>query len=285
MDTVLVTGARGQTGRQVVRALAAQTNFEIRGATRNPTEAGEVLFDWADRNTWGAALEGATALYLVKPVVEPDGVDVIEALAALLGQASSVRRVVLLSEIGAGERDENLNERQAELLLERSHFQWTILRPHWFMQNFVDTSYYLSPLRDAGMIAVPTGGRAASFVDTRDIADVAVQALTSSRHAKKHYTLTGSAAYRWADAVACISHAAGYEMNYIDVPLEEFIAQLSWKRLPKKEIDHRIEVYKFLRSEASSQITDDIEQVLHRKPRTFEAFVKENETLWKRSPA
>jgi len=281
MIRILVMGANGKTGRCVVDALSRQTDVLVRCASRRPTSPSQVEFDWALPDTWRPALEGIDALYLVKPASAEAKPDVRDQVAALLDGPSGVRRIVLLSEIDAGSRDEELDERRVERLIERSSFEWTILRPHWFMQNFADPSFYLGQLRDEGSLAVPTGGQGTSFVDTRDVGDVAAAALLDGSHAGMHYTLTGPAAYTWQEAISMISSISGRELSYTDVPLEPYLAGRSIPEAAQKFADHNRAVYDFLRSAASSLISEDVEKVLGRPGRTFQAFVQEIAPVWR----
>src|SRR5260370_19438183 len=97
--------------------------------------------------------------------------------------------------------------------IRESGLAFTFLRPNSFMQNFIT---YFQP--HDGTIYLPWGNGKASFVDTRDIAAVAAEALTSDGHEGKTYTLTGPAALGIAEVASILSEGAGREINYIDVP-------------------------------------------------------------------
>ncbi|WP_431324929.1 NAD(P)H-binding protein [Rhizobium sp. YTU87027] len=281
MTRILVMGANGKTGRCVVEALSTREEAIVRCASRFETSASHATFDWELRQTWRPALEGIEALYLVKPASTETNPDVRDQMAALLDCAPELRRVVLLSEIDAGTRAEDLDERRVERLIENSSLEWTILRPHWFMQNFADPSFYLSQLKTEGRVSVPTGGHATSFVDTRDVGDVAAAALLDRSHAGKHYTLTGPASHTWADAMSMISFVSGRQFSYEDAPLEPYLAERASPYALRKFADHNRAVYEFLCSSASSAISEDVQQALGRPARTFETFVRETGPLWR----
>src|SRR5207244_6729862 len=129
---------------------------------------------------------------------------------------AGVLHIVKLSAIGVDDetqptaiKSHGANERH---ILE-SGVAFTFLRPNSFMQNFI--TYF--PPRD-GTIYLPWGNGKASFVDTRDIAAVAAEALTSDGHEGKTYTLTGPAALGIAEVASILSGMAGREINYVDVP-------------------------------------------------------------------
>ena len=136
--TVLVIGATGKSGRPVVDALTAR-GVRVGAASRNPAAApagGSIIpvgFDWADRTTWAAALEGAESLYIVGPYAHPTG----EVLVGdLLAEAHDTRRVVLLSVIGAEQLPVEAMMAHWERSVRASGKEWTVLHPNWFFQNF-----------------------------------------------------------------------------------------------------------------------------------------------------
>ena len=236
-------------------------------------------FDWQNPETWPTALAGIEAMYLLRPkTADPAG-----TIAALLQSAAKLERVVLLSEIGGEHRSAETEERKAEEVARSSRVDWTILRPNWFMQNFTEPSYYLEAIRDAGELEVPTGGQSTSFVDTRDIADVATAALLDPGHSGQCYTLTGPQALTWADVARTVGQAAGHVIRYIDPPLEDHLAALSNKGTPKATVDYLRRIYGCIRDGGTSIISRDVERVTGHAARSFAAFVEENKKLWRRA--
>lgn len=280
MPTILVTGIRGKTGRQVAAALLRE-GVTVRGATRRTSSdlPGVTLcrFDWEDSGSWTGALAGVEAVYLVKPKTA----DPAATVAAFLQSGSDLERVVLLSEIDAGSRDETTIERRVELVVESSPVAWTILRPNWFMQNFTEPGYYLEDIREKGEVKEPTGGQSTSFVDTRDIADVAVAALLRSGHARQHYTLTGPEALTWMDATRSMGEAAGHGVEYVDLPLGEYLSALSEAGTAKSTVEYYGRVFGSIQQGRTSIVSPDIERVTGHPPRGFSAFVEENKNRWR----
>jgi len=283
MKIVLVTGFRGKTGRQVAAALARRNGVAVRGAGRRVSDlnvpgAFVSRFDWEDSESWPEALADVDAIYLVKPKTA----DPAQTVASFLRLAGNIERVVLLSEIDASSRDEATDERKVERVVESSAISWTILRPNWFMQNFTEPSFYLEAIRDSGELRVPTGGQPTSFVDTRDIADVAAAALLDSRHARRSYTLTGPKALTWSEVAALIGQAAGHQVRYIDSPLKEYLGALTEKGTARVTVEYHSRVYGCIEQGRTSIISRDIEQVTGHPPRSFSAFVEENKNDWRK---
>jgi uncharacterized protein YbjT (DUF2867 family) len=161
---------------------------------------------------------------------------------------------------------------------------WTILRPNWFMQNFIEPSFYLEAVRDVGELKVPTGGQPTSFVDTRDIAEVATATLLEEGHSGRTYTLTGPQALSWVDVTGLIGRAAGHSVRYVDSPLEDYLAELSSKGTAKATLDYLGRIYCCIRDGRTSIISGDIARVAEHPPRTFAAFIEENKSAWRRAP-
>jgi uncharacterized protein YbjT (DUF2867 family) len=284
MTIVLITGLRGKTGRQTAKALAQREGITVRGAGRNPAGLdapgiAATRFDWDDQATWPQAVAGATALYLVKPKTA----DPAHTVAQFLSAAKHLERIVLLSEIDAGTRDEASDERKVERVVEALPIAWTILRPNWFMQNFSEPGFFLEGLRDLGEITLPAGGQKVSFIDTRDIADVATAALLDPGHEGKHYTLTGPEALTFAEAVRQIGRAAGHLIHHDDPPLDHYLKALADKGTARKTLDYYQRIYGCIQQGRAAVVSSDVERVTGHKPRAFAAFVEENRAVWRKT--
>src|SRR5512140_429383 len=213
---VLVMGATGEVGGRVLRELVRQGE-EVAGASREPTGAAAALGgSWRELDlerpaTFAPALEGVARLFLVARPGDDDP-DVPGAPLLAAARAAGVRRVVLLSAFGA-ELEPEFGLRRLELLLETSGLAWTHLRPNFFMQIFAGPPL-LTGLLTSGVLRLPASDARLSYVDTRDIADVAAAALTGDGHEGKAYALTGPESLDHYDVVSRISAASGVTFRY-----------------------------------------------------------------------
>ena len=105
---------------------------------------------------------------------------------------------------------------EAERAIERTGISWTFLRANSFMQNFVNY-YGVDPFKNSP-VYLPHGQGGASWIDARDVGEVAARVLTETGHDQKAYTLTGGEAVSTADAIAILGEALGREYQYLDVP-------------------------------------------------------------------
>ncbi|MDT0308927.1 SDR family oxidoreductase [Streptomyces sp. DSM 44917] len=281
--TVLVLGATGKTGRPLVNALAAR-GATVRAASRAPREgAGPegVRFDWADRDTWEPALAGATALYLVGPQGVPDPVSPVREL---LAAGKELRRVVLLSAVGAERLPAEIFPLTAwEEAVRESGAEWTVLRPNWFFQNFTEGAF-VAALEQEGRIALPAAGARVGFIDTRDIAEVAALALTRPGYGGRVHELTGPQALDHAELAEILGTAAGRAVAYEPVSPEEYEKTLRGAGLPEESVTWLLNLFALMRTGGYDVTTDTVAALTGRQPRSFTSFATEHAARW-RTPA
>ena len=194
--------------------------------TRVASRGGDPPFDWDDQSTWNAALEGVAAAYIsyAPDLAIPGATDSIRDFVERAVERG-VGRQVLLS--GRGEEEAQL----CEQIIQRPGIEWTVVRASWFSQNFSEGEFLDMVL--AGEIALPAGDVGEPFVDTDDIADVAVAALTEDGHAGQVYEVTGPRLLTFAEAVDEIAQATGRTIQYIQIPPEAFAAGVAEMGLPE----------------------------------------------------
>jgi uncharacterized protein YbjT (DUF2867 family) len=265
---VLVLGGTGKTGRRVARHLTA-AGHPVRTAART---GGDVRLDLDAPATWGPALEGAGAVYVVEPgSVQPGGGQRVPAFVARAVEAG-VRRVVLLSAHGVDAAPASHPLRMAEDAVRSCGAAWTILRPDWFAQNFTESFWREGVLR--GALELPTGDGATPFVDAEDIAEVAAAALTDPRHDGQTYPLTGPRALTLAEAAAAISEATGREVRHVDVSPDAFVARCVALGLPEPAARFLAHLLEDVREHRGPGVADGVPRALDRPARSFEDFVK-----------
>ncbi|CAL9583322.1 NAD(P)H azoreductase [Actinosynnema sp. ALI-1.44] len=256
MTTTLVLGATGKTGRRVAAALGS--------AARPASRSSALRFDWSDSSTWAPALAGVSAVYLVPPANNLDSAEV-EAFVPV-AVAAGVRRIVLLSARGIDPAD------RREAAVRESTVDWTILRPAWFQQNFSED--FLFPMVRAGEVTLPMGAGGNPFIDARDIADVAVAALTSDAHAGRVYELSGPEAISFPDAVALVAEASGREVKAVDVPEEPFTGALVEAGFSPEYATVLTASLAAIRDGHDAHLSTGVQDALGREPRRFEDYVK-----------
>ena len=277
---VLVTGGTGKTGSAVARLLAERGDAEPVIASRSGGRAGGapsgVRFDWNDEASTIQALEATRpdALYLIAPPRDPDPLSAMGPFIAA-ARERGVRRAVLLGAKPVASGDAGLGEVYPAVA--DAFEEWAVLRPSWFMQDFV-TDHHLAAMVRAGVLqTASTDGRVA-YIDAEDIAAVAAVALTSSTLDNGELVLTGPEALTPEAVATTIGGVLGRTIR-VDHVAESALAEELAERMPAglaTALAH---------ADATSpgdRTTDTVERVTGRPPRTLARFVRDERAAFDR---
>ena len=280
--TVFVTLANGRVGSELIRQLLAD-GVTVRGGVRDIRKAQHILsdaelvsFDYDDPTTFETAFIGTESLFLASPHEDFPNEQIYAAADA--ARAVGVRRVVLLSALGVDQMG-GTPARQLEQYVEQNWSERTILRPNSFMQNYA-TMFVSSILHD-GTIVEAAGDATTAFIDIRDIAAVAVQALTTDAHHGKGYMLTGGKAYHRDEVAQAIAAATGRSIRYMALNDAAFHEALVQQGMPDAYAHKLVELYVMTRSPLyNGVVSEHVRQVLGRAPITFEQFAHDYRAAW-----
>ena len=284
---ILITGATGTTGREVVEELRRLGAKDVRALVRDPAradfirEAGfeTVVGDFDRPETLDAALEGVERALLLTP----PSMQTFEQQRVFIEAAAraGVRHVVKFSAFGA---DAGAPEGfgkwhgQAEDLLKASGLAWTMLRPNFFMQNLLGQAKQIA---SDGIIAQAVGDGRASFIDTRDIAAVAARTLTEEGHAGQTYVLTGPEALSYTEVAAKLSEATGREIKYVPVSPAQFRETALAAGLPEWLVSGLERLNELFVSGEAAEVTDAVRRVGRKEPTTFDQFARDHAEAFK----
>jgi uncharacterized protein YbjT (DUF2867 family) len=192
----------------------------VRVVSRNPgvpaDGAEAARADLADPATLEPLLRDAEALFLLWPFTSAEVTADLAPRVAKIA-ARHVERVVYLSAQPAGERPGSFWA-LAERAVEDSGVAWTFLRPTGFASN---TLMWADQIRAGDVVRWPFGAAARALIDERDIAAVAVRALTEDGHAGARYVLSGPAVITQAEQLAAIGQALGRDLTWAELPRPE----------------------------------------------------------------
>lgn len=271
---ICITGAGGTLGSALVRQLtAARVPFraahfsEAKAEAARATGIETAVIDYAQPASLKAAFRGCYELFLLGPTVENQ--TQLELAAVEAAQAAGVRHVVKQSVLGAEGEDYSFAKihRPVEKALESSGLAWTFLRPSGFMQNVVT---FLAPtIRAEGRFYSACGQARISHVDVRDIAAVALRALTGPGHAGKAYVLTGPEALTYDQLASLLSKALGRPVQHVDVPPSDLKGAMLAEGIPERIAEWLLDLERYYREGRASRVTNDVEQVTGRAPRRF----------------
>lgn len=276
---ILITGATGTIGSEVVRLLAAKGE-QVRAMTRHPSRTGDqpgvqvVRGDFGDRDSLAKAADGAGILFLLSApgpwIVQHD-----EAMLAA-ARAAGVRKVVKLSAIGTGEQagtgagDWHLPGEQA---LRSSGMAWTVLRPSSFASNALR---WAAAIRSGDPVPNTTGTGVQGVIDPRDVAEAAAQALTSEDHAHSVLTLTGPQLLSVPDMAAQLGSVLGRTLHTADVPSEAYREQMLAAGIDPVFAEAAVNGSRRVAQGGNARLTGEVQAMLGRPPRTFRTWAHDH---------
>ena len=276
---ILVTGASGSVGREVVREML-KTGKEFCAMFRSKDEAGKapqgvktVIADFSDAASLQNALKGVDRVFLVcspvRELVELEG-NVID-----LSKKAGVKKIVLNSALGAGDYDKSFPSwhRKVEDKLKASGMEFVILRPNGFMQNIVT---YLAPsIRATGAFFDAMGEAKTSLIDVRDVAAVAVKTLVGDEHSGKTHELNGAEALTQDQIAQKISQKSGRAVKHVNIPREAHQKAMLDLHMPEWQVKALIELQDYYVSGRAAEVNGLVGKILGRPERTIDQFLTE----------
>jgi uncharacterized protein YbjT (DUF2867 family) len=274
---IVVTGATGNVGRPLVRALVAageQVTAVSRGISAPDVPAGvrHQQADLADPDSLKPALDGAEALFLL---LSGDWLSAGSNPSGILdaARAGGLRRVILLSSQGVGTRR---HPPELEDAVKQSGLEWTMLRPGGFDSN---TFLWAEMVRAQRAAAAPFGDVALPTIDPADIAEVAAVALREAGHGGNTYELTGPTPISPRQQATAIGDALGEPVRFVEQSRAEARTQML-QFMPEPVVDATLDILG-TPSAAEQRVSPDVERILGRPPRTFAEWAARNIAAFK----
>jgi uncharacterized protein YbjT (DUF2867 family) len=276
---ILVTGATGTTGSQVVRALLEQRQ-DVRAFVRDPDRArnlfGETVEpavgDFAEPRSLRAALAGTDTMFLS---CSDDPRRVEWEIAAIDAAAEAgVRRIVKLSSIVA-EQGSTVAfwdwHGRVEQHLRASSVPAVYLHASFFMTNLLAAA---GQVASEGVLCAPAGDASFAMIDPRDVGAAAAAALTTSGHDGRTYALTGPEALTYAQVAVELSAATGHGVRFVDVPEEAARAGMVAAGLPDFAARQIVEIFARAKRGVGADVTTAVETLTGRPPRGLAGFAR-----------
>jgi uncharacterized protein YbjT (DUF2867 family) len=275
---ILVTGATGTVGREVVAQLLT-AGKTVRAMTRDPSKVKldggveVVKGDFDDPNTLASAVHGVESVFSL--TFGPQ-TGVREKHLAQAAKASGVRHIVKLSALGGDDETRNSIRKwhdEGEQAIRDAGIACTVLRPTAFMSNAL---HWRASIRAQGKVFSNYGEGKLPPVHPRDIAAVAVRTLTSDGHEGKAYPLTGAEALTTSEQVKILSDAIGRPLEYVAITDEAAREGMERTGMPSFLIDALVPFAAFIRSGKAARVFPTVEEVTGRPPLRFSDWTKEN---------
>ena len=284
-ESILVTGASGNIGSEVVKQLLAVTPaVSIKAAVHSRQNVKNVKdgdrvkvipIDYNELDTLREALKDVDKLFLLTPDVSnaPDLASNAVSEAKKVGIRHIVKQSVMGADLEADVGTMRLHC-QVEKIIEQSGIPFTFLRPNEFMQNFIN--FYSPSIKGNNAFYIPLEDAKVSLVDVRDIAAIAVESLIDEdKHKNKTYLITGPEALSYHQVAEVLSNATGRKISYVNISEEEAKAAMKEIGMSDWLINTVSELSDYFRKGKASEVSPAVEEVTGRKPISFSQFAND----------
>lgn len=278
---ILVTGATGKVGQQLISALRAK-GAAFKALARSEASAQAlrdqgvepVRGDLSDPASLASAVKGVERLFLLSSAPRFESLE-IGALKAALG--AGVKKVVKLSALGVSLDSSSPLLRahaRVEQFLEDSSVPFTVLRPTFFTQNWV--AFYSHAIKAGQPIYSNSGSAGLGWVDTRDIAAVAAAALLEDGHEGFIYDLTGPESLSYGEVAGLLGKLLGRQVDYVAVPDAAAFQAMKGMGFDPWYAYGMTTLNQAVQRGAADLVTGTVELVTGQAPRSVDAFLQEN---------
>jgi uncharacterized protein YbjT (DUF2867 family) len=286
-NTILVTGATGTFGREVVRNLVRRGE-RVRAAVHREASARHldgldverVELDYERPVTVAKALEGVDRLFLL--ILDMPKHGEVAGLVARLARQAGVRHLVKLSAMGADRDSYTLGNwhGDAERAIIEAGVPYTFLRPNSLMQNFAT---FFRPRK--GRIYLPLGQGRVSYVDARDVGEAAANILAEGGHEGAAYELTGPEAVTMTRVAEILSGVAGEKIVYVDISEEAARQFMQGLGEPDWLVEGVLEMHTVNKAGEYGTVTGDVERLAGHPATSFERFAADYADAFRPRPA
>jgi len=281
---ILITGATGNVGQEIVRLLHEQ-DVPVRATTVSEENDQPVTgsiswhrFDFTDASTYAGTFNSVKKMFLMRP---PHITNIERDMKPAIDYAiqAGVEHIVFLSLIGA-DNNRVVPHAKVEKLLQQSNVNYTLLRCGFFMQN-LSTTHRLD-IQKHDDIFIPAGNGKTAFIDVRDIAAVAVKTLTETGHENKIYPLTGYEALNYYQVANIMTEIFERPIHYSNPSVLRFIWRFWRQGYHLSYIIVVSTIYLTTRFGLAETITPHTEKLLGRKPISMTQFIQDHASVWEK---
>lgn len=286
---LIVTGPNGNVGGELVDELVARGDIPFRVAAHTPAKLSARYgsrvetrkFDFGDRASWGPALAGGTALFLLFPLPHPRTAKERMVPFVEFAAAQGIEQIVYVSVPKAHEL-KFVPHYHVEHALERSGTGWTVLQASYFAQNLTRAiSTHIVDIALHDEIFIPAGRGKTSFVDSRDLAQAAVRIFQDpAAHRNRRYLVTGPELLDFDQVARIFSEELGRPIRYANPSMPRFLWRLKRRGVASDTLFFMFMVYALTRFGKNAVMTDTLPRLLGRPPRTMRDYVRDYRDHW-----
>lgn len=265
---ILITGSTGTFGSAVLKKLSDK-GIATKTTTRD-------ILDWEKPETFKDALQGAEKVFLVSP---PNYENFDQKIIQFMEAAKEVKvKFILFSTVYGIDQNPESSLGKAENTIINSGINYTILRPNFIFQNFIN--YDIEAIKN-GSIYLPTESSKTSYIDVNDVATASTVILENSEnHYGKAYTLTGSEALSHEQFAKIFSEVLNKKIVNIAPTNEEYKTTLTNYNLPQELVDFMGYLYAAIAAGYFSGTTNDYKNITGKNPISAREFIELNRSIF-----
>ncbi|ATO45455.1 hypothetical protein C5L30_001931 [Companilactobacillus farciminis] len=281
MEKFLIIGGTGNIGFPLIEFLNKQANIQIVAGSHNPDKAQEKFqgmknvvvkkFDFLDSTTFADAFDGVSKVFFVRPpqLGHPKQ-DMLPFLRYVQSQA--IDQIVFVSLLGV-EKNPMTPHHQIEQMILKLNIPYTFIRPSFFMQN-LDTTH-LFDIKNNHDLFIPAGNSRTSFIDTRDIGEIAGITMLDDKYLFQKLNITGPQTLNYQEIAQVMTQVLGVNITYSKPSLLKFRQTMLKRGLKKDFVNVMVMLYLITQLGNAKEVTDTAKKVLGHKPRNIKDYVED----------
>jgi len=284
---ILLTGVTGKTGGATADVLIKQ-GAPLRALVRDAAKAANieaagvelVVGDAADKATVQKALEGVDSALLTLPNSEQQlGMEKQFVDCAVEAGVGHIVKLSSMEAIPEAESPIPSLHWQSEEYIRASGLSWTMLKPNFFMQNFLASG---GSIQQQKKFFLPMGEGKTVMIDCRDVGAVAAEVLTGDGHELQSYEITGPEMLSFSDVADRFSEVLGEKIEYVDMPADAYRERLSQFLTQEWHLNAVCELFREVKEGATPfHVTDTFQQLMGRKPMSLVQFIRDHLSVFK----
>ncbi|MQS76211.1 NmrA family NAD(P)-binding protein [Companilactobacillus halodurans] len=281
MEKFLIIGATGNIGFPLVQYLNQNSDVNLVVGAHNVTKTQATFnnyrnlevkhFDFLDPNTFNDSFSGVSKVFFVRPpqLANPK-VDMLPFLKFAKNQR--IQQIIFVSLIGV-EKNPMTPHHKIEKMIEELNLPHTFIRPSFFMQNLNTTHQF--DIQKHHDLFIPAGNAKTSFIDTRDIGEVAAISLLDSKYLGQKLNITGPMALTYSEIAQIMSEILPFKVTYSKPSLLKFRKTMLHRGLKKDYVNVMVMLYLITQLGNAKTVTKTAEKVLGRKPHSIQTYIKD----------